>query len=86
MKGMSSIRCLHDFDIFPGLFFSPEVLGHQQFVGYQIPPFWHIYLQLLIYFYSFKIFGFPHTFLVRTSTATGQGKVQRYDRNEKRQN
>ncbi len=42
MKGMPSIRCLHDLDTFPGFFFSPEVLGHQQIVGYQIPPFWLI--------------------------------------------
>ncbi len=48
---MPSIRCLHDLDTFPGFFFSPEVLGHQQIVGYQIPPFWlifrHIYSQSL---------------------------------------
>ncbi len=51
MKGMPSIRCLHDIDTFPDFFFSPEVLGHQQIVGYHIPPFWlifrHIYLQSL---------------------------------------
>ncbi len=48
---MPSIHCLHDLDSFPGLFFSPEVLGHQKIIGYQIMPFWlifrHIYLQSL---------------------------------------
>ena len=48
---MPSICCLHDLDTFPGFSFSPEVLGHQQIVGYQNPLFWlifrHIYLQSL---------------------------------------
>ncbi len=51
MKGMPSICCLHDLDTFPGFFFSPEVIGYQQIVGYQILPFWlifrHIYSQSL---------------------------------------
>ncbi len=42
MKVMPSICCLRDLDTFPGFFFSPEVLVHQQIVGYQIPPFWLI--------------------------------------------
>ncbi len=36
---MPSICWLHDLDNFPGFFFSPEVLGHQQIIGFQIPPF-----------------------------------------------
>ncbi len=48
---MPSIHCLHDLGTFPGFFFSTEVLGHQQIVGYEIPPFWlifkHIYSQSL---------------------------------------
>ncbi len=55
---MPSMCCLHDLDTFPGFFFSPEVLGHQQIVGYQILPFWliirHIYLQSL---------SFPNSYL-----------------------
>ena len=42
MKAMPSICCLRDLDTFPGFFFSTEVLGHKQIVGYQIPPFWLI--------------------------------------------
>ncbi len=36
---MPSIPCLCNLDTVPGFFFFPEVLGHQQIVGYQIPPF-----------------------------------------------
>ncbi len=36
---MPSICCLFDIDTVPGIFFFPKVLGHQQIVGYQIPPF-----------------------------------------------
>ncbi len=39
---MPSIHCLCDVDTVPGFFFFPEVLGHQQIVGYHIPPFWLI--------------------------------------------
>ena len=39
---LPSTRCLCDLHTVPGFFCSPEVLGHQQVVIYQIPPFWLI--------------------------------------------
>ncbi len=42
MKRMPSIRCLCNLDNVPDFFFFPEVLGHQQIVGYRVPPFWLI--------------------------------------------
>ncbi len=39
---MPSKCCRCDLDTVPGVFFFPEVLGHQQIVRYQIPPFWLI--------------------------------------------
>ncbi len=37
---LPSVHCMSNLDTVPGFFLSPEVLGHQQIVGYQIPPFW----------------------------------------------
>ncbi len=54
MKVMPSICCIHDLDTFLGFSFSPEVLGHQHTVGYQIPPFW-----LILETYICKHFYFP---------------------------
>ena len=42
MNVLPSTRCLYDLDIVPGFLCSPEVLGHQQILWYQIPPFWLI--------------------------------------------
>ncbi len=42
MKVIASIRCLCNLDTFPSFFFFPGILGHQQIIGYQIPPFWQI--------------------------------------------
>ena len=36
---LPSICCIHDLDTFPGFFFSQDILGHQQTIGYQISPF-----------------------------------------------
>ena len=42
MPSIWYLQILHDLDTFPGFFFFPEILGHQQIVGYHIPPFWLI--------------------------------------------
>ncbi len=42
MNVLPSTRSLCDLHTVPGFLCSPEVLGHQQIIWYQIPPFWLI--------------------------------------------
>ena len=66
MQVLPSMHRIHDLDTFPGFFFSPEVLGHQQIIGYQIPPFWliletsicnHFHFSTLVSFFQKKNSG-----------------------------
>ncbi len=72
---MPSMHRIHVIDTFPGFFFSPEVLGHQQIIGYQIPPFWLIletsmYLLSLSFPNSCFVFLFSGTYKLPTVADT----------------
>ncbi len=65
--------------LFPGFFFSPEVLGYQQIVGYKIPPFCQILETSTCNHFpnSEQLLNFPLlSFVKNTHPALGHGVLR----------